>query len=100
MDLQSPPPDFRFVLFERVEPETNIYRYYYLAYGPTLYGPAVIRMWGRKGESSHTAWQPFPTLDDAWPDLRRHIRTRLRHGYQVVQPAEYAIWCNRPDGEV
>ena len=30
----------------------------------------------------------FDSLDDAWPLIRKSIRARLRHGYQVIEEVE------------
>lgn len=57
---------------------------------PTLLGPAVVRLWGRKGRSQQAATpKPFASLEEAWPELRKLIRTRLRRGYCIKQPAAY-----------
>jgi predicted DNA-binding WGR domain protein len=84
----TPPADFRFILFERVRPEQNESRFYYLAYLPTLLDDgAVIRLFGRKGSTQRAVTpQPFESLEEAWPLLRQIIRTRLNHGYRIVQP--------------
>lgn len=82
----TPPATFRYALFERVNPEQNEARFYYLAWQPTLVDAgAVVRLWGRKGASQRELATPFETPDEAWPMLRRLIRTRLRRGYRVVE---------------
>jgi predicted DNA-binding WGR domain protein len=87
---QDPPENFSYILFERVDPARNEQRFYYLAYLPTLVGPAVVRVYGRKnGAQRVVAPLHFASLAEAWPTLRKHIRTRLRHGYRVVGPAAY-----------
>ena len=80
----DPPADFTFVLFERVDPAENAARYYLIAWQPTLFGWGVVRIWGRKGQTQHLRTDPFPSLNEAWPTIRSHIRTRLRHGYCIV----------------
>lgn len=87
----EPPDNFQYILFERINPERNEQRFYYLAYGPSLEGPAVIRVWGRKGRSQRAA-APLvcDTLAEAWPKIRQCIKRRLRHGYQIVLPAALA----------
>jgi predicted DNA-binding WGR domain protein len=73
-------------LFERVNPNRNEVRFYYLAWQPTLFDAgAVVRLWGRKGESQTELATPFETLAEAWPTLRRLIRTRLRRGYRLIE---------------
>jgi len=83
----EPPADFHSLLFDRVDPAKNEDRFYFLAWHPTLLDSgAVVRIYGRKGRSQTTRITPFPSLVDAWPTIRRHIRTRLRHGYRIVEP--------------
>lgn len=88
---EKPPPDFCYILFERVDVEENAARFYYLAFLPTLLHPrAVVRMYGRKGETQHLITpQPFESIDEAWPLMRSIIKARLRHGYRVVLPVTY-----------
>ena len=86
----TPPPDFKYVLFERVEREANVNRFYYIGYLHTLIGPAVVRLWGRKGGHQHSvAPARFDSLEDAWPTVRKHIKSRLRKGYRVVEPDRF-----------
>ena len=91
MDWSKPPPGFRFVIFERIDPSKNMARYYMVGWLPTLFDTgAVVRIYGRKGGAQQImAPQSFDSLDEAWPMIRSVIRTRLRHGYQVVQPEAY-----------
>lgn len=86
LDWERPLPGFRFVLFEMTDFATNSYRFYYLAWQPTLFDAgAVVRIWGRRGgQQQHHSPQPFASLEDAWPLLRSIIKTRLRHGYRVT----------------
>lgn len=73
-------------LNELTRPGTS--RASYLAWQSTLFDVgAVVRLWGRKGETQREMSTPFTTLDEAWPLLRRLIRTRLRRGYRVVETA-------------
>jgi len=47
---------------------------------------AIIRVYGRKdGFQREVAPMPVNDLADAWPLIRRVIRTRLRHGYKICQ---------------
>jgi predicted DNA-binding WGR domain protein len=46
---------------------------------------AVVRLWGRKGETQRELATPFASLTEAWPLLRRVLRRRLRRGYRVVE---------------
>ena len=92
MDWEKPPSDFHYVLFERVDPEKNINRFYYLGWTRTIFDAgAVIRLWGRKGGQQQTVQPaPFDSLDEAWPLIRSIIKARLRNGYRVVEPVEFA----------
>lgn len=87
MDWQAPPPNFSAVQLERVNPAKNEARFYYLAWQPTLFGGnAVVRMWGRKRSNRFRLLSmPFPSLAEAWPTIRRLVKTRLRHGYQIIE---------------
>ena len=80
----APPDDFRYLLFERVDPEENAFRYYYLAWQDTLLGWGIVRVWGRKGETQNLRVEPFGSLAEAWPTIRGTIKDRLRHGYRIV----------------
>ena len=85
-----PPEDFQYVLFERVNPERNEDRFYYLGFMPALEGLAIVRVYGRKGEMQRVLPPlPFDSLEAAWPTLRRCIETRLRRNYTIVQPRRY-----------
>jgi predicted DNA-binding WGR domain protein len=88
IEAQGAPASFRYALFERVNPEQNESRFYYVSWQATLFDEgAVVRLWGRTGEWQREMASPFPTLDEAWPLLRRVMRSRLRRGYRVVEAA-------------
>lgn len=91
MDWSSPPADFRFILFERHSPTENVARFYWLGWQPSLIDDgAVVRLYGRKGGHQRMLTpQPFSSLEDAWPLIRATVKTRLRHGYRVIEPAHY-----------
>ena len=92
MDWQTPPPDFRAVEFQRVNPARNEARYYYLAWQPTLFGEnVVVRAWGHKGGQRRHLVRPFASLEDAWPVIRHLIRRRLKRGYSLITPATYQV---------
>lgn len=92
MDWSKPPPGFRFVIFERIDSTKNMARYYMVGWMPTLFDAgAVVRIYGRKWGGQKTMGpQPFNSLEEAWPVIRSVIKARLRHGYQIVQPKDYA----------
>ncbi len=90
MNWESPLHDFHFVLFDRTEPEKNAHRFYLVGWMPTLFDKrAVVRMYGRKGETQRTVMAPFASLEEAWPLIRSLIKARLRHGYRIVAPDAY-----------
>ncbi len=61
MNWATPPEDFQFVLFERVDRAENIARYYFVAWLPTLIDEgAVVRMYGRKGGGTHRVMSRSP----------------------------------------
>lgn len=90
-DWDAPPTNFSYILFERVDPLENAKRFYYLSWQPSLFHPkAVVRIYGRKGETQRMITpQPFDSLEAAWPLMRSIIKARLRHGYRVIQPDVY-----------
>jgi predicted DNA-binding WGR domain protein len=88
MDWESPPQNFRFVLFDRTDRSKNAHRFYWVGWQPTLFDErAVVRIYGRKGETQRTVTTPFDSLEQAWPLIRSVIKARLRHGYQIVAPS-------------
>ena len=90
MDVDDLRPLFTYLLLERVDLAKNENRFYYLAWQPSLfdYG-TVVRMYGRRdGQQRKLTPLPYPSLADAWPLIRSLIRRRLRHGYQIKEPAE------------
>jgi predicted DNA-binding WGR domain protein len=92
MNWEFPPQDFRFILFDRTEPEKNACRFYLIGWMPTLLDErAVVRMFGRKGETQRVITAPFESLEAAWPLIRSVIKARLRHGYQVIAPDAYRL---------
>ncbi|MEW5959391.1 MAG: WGR domain-containing protein [Chloroflexota bacterium] len=49
---------------------------------------AVVRIYGRRDDQQQVRVTPFPSLVEAWPTIRAHIRTRLRHGYRIAHTHE------------
>src|SRR5262245_54943085 len=102
MDWSNPPAGFTHILFDRVDPEKNEDRFYYITYQPTLFDSgAVVSLWGRKGGWQRMAARPAPSLSEAWPTIRASIRKRLLHGYRIVAPAEYCeggAWFGKATG--
>ena len=99
MDVDAPLSGFTYLLFERVNPEKNEARFYYLAWQPTLFDAgAVVRIYGRKGGRRRImAPLPFSSLEAAWPMIRSLIRLRLRHGYHLVNPVSGDVGMGQED---
>ena len=74
-----------YVRFESRDPKANRDRYYDLLWQPTLFGDgALVRVWGRRGQSATTRVTTYPDRACALKDVRQLVRLRLRHGYQVT----------------
>ena len=74
-----------YVRFESRDPEANRDRYYDLLWQPTLFGEgALVRVWGRRGQSARSRVRTYPDRTCAQRDVRQLVRLRLRHGYQVT----------------
>jgi hypothetical protein len=79
---------FDYLLFERVNPAQNVYRFSSLAWQPSLVEDGVVvRIAGRKlnGRQQVLALLSYSSLEAAWPLIRRIIHTWLRHGYRMVE---------------
>ena len=74
-----------YVRFASRDPHTNRDRYYDLLWQPTLFGEgALVRVWGRRGQSATTRVRTYPDRAGAQREVRQLVRTRLRHGYRVT----------------
>ncbi len=89
IDIDSLRPHFRHVYLTRIDADMNARRWYYIGWQETLFGKAVVRAYGRLGSDRRRVLAPvaFDCLDDAWPLIRKALRTRLRHGYVIVDDA-------------
>jgi predicted DNA-binding WGR domain protein len=68
-----------------VDPSRNRARVYVLTWQPTLWGEvALVRTWGRLDHPGRSQMTIYPNRNQARPDLRRLLRRRLQHGYEVV----------------
>jgi predicted DNA-binding WGR domain protein len=78
--------DFRaYVRFESRDPNENRDRYYDLLWQPTLFGEgALVRVWGRRGQSATTRVTTYSDRSCAQGAVRQLVQLRLRHGYQVT----------------
>jgi len=74
-----------YVRFESRDPEQHRDRYDDLLWQPTLFGDgALVRVWGRRGQSATTRVTTYPDRGCAQNDVRQLVRTRLRHRYRVT----------------
>lgn len=90
MDIDDLRARFTYVLLERVNPEKNENRFYYLAWQQSLFADgAIVRSCGR-GDGQRRILTPLPnhSFDEAWPLILKILRLRLRHGYNIVEPKE------------
>lgn len=88
MDIDDLRTGFTYVLLERVNPEKNENRFYYLAWQQSLFSEgAIVRSYGRRDGHQRTLTPlPYPSLDEAWPLIRKILQLRLRHGYKIIRP--------------
>jgi predicted DNA-binding WGR domain protein len=68
-----------------LDPSRNRARVYVLTWQPTLWGEiALVRTWGRLDHPGRSQMTIYPDRHQAQTDLRRLLRRRLQHGYDVV----------------
>ena len=73
------------VRLERIRPEKNERRFYALYFENTFFGPAVVRVHGRKGSWSRMLPPVFfSDLAAAMPYTRRLVRRRLQREYRIT----------------
>lgn len=95
MEIDALRPNFTYLSLERINPDRNELRFYYLAWQPSLFAEgAVVRSYGRKdGQRRILAPLPYPSLDAAWSLIRSIIRLHLQHGYRIVEPQDKVQSC-------
>jgi len=74
------------MLFRRIDPARNMYRWYNLSVQPTLFDScAVICAWGRM-RSSYQRMRilPVSSAEEAEKIFGRLVAKRLRRGYKAV----------------
>ena len=80
--LELFPQDIR---IERVDPETNMYRYYRLRLMPDLFGGmSLLREWGRIGTQGQQRIDCFEDAGHAADAMVALYRTKQRRGYQLA----------------
>jgi predicted DNA-binding WGR domain protein len=69
--------------FHRIDPASNMARFYGLAVEPTLFGEWVLmRCWGRIGTAGQAKLQTFADQHDAVAAQDSMARRKRRRGYQ------------------
>ncbi|WP_223115889.1 WGR domain-containing protein [Paracoccus amoyensis] len=75
------------MLLTRIDPDSNMARFYRLEISPDLLGGVVlIRNWGRIGAAGQECRQWFDGPDDARQELQLWARRKQRRGYCVSGP--------------
>jgi predicted DNA-binding WGR domain protein len=86
---ETVPEGWRYTLLDRTDRTQNMDRFYLVGWLPTLFDEgALVRMYGRKGSWQRLRITPYPSLTAAWPEIRRTLRTRMRHHYRMVDDAD------------
>ena len=70
-----------------VVPDLNRKRYYCISVEPGLFGPVLIRSWGRIGVGkmrSKEQFFPEGNLDEALAHANRLLAAKLRKGYEMT----------------
>lgn len=73
------------LVFRKVDKRKNQNRVYVLLWQENLFGEwELVRIWGRAGTDRRRMKRtPYPSLEAAWPEIRRVVRKRIRHGYRA-----------------
>ncbi len=69
----------------RSNPSKNMYRFYALQLGLTLFGEWVLLAeWGRIGSPGRVKEEAFPSLNQAQAALSKRLSVKIRRGYTVT----------------
>ncbi len=80
--LELFPKDLR---IERVNPETNMYRFYRLRLMPDLFGGvSLLREWGRIGTQGRHRIELFEDTSRAHDAMAALYRAKKKRGYRLV----------------
>ena len=78
----APAEPLQLLVLDRVEPSSNMARYYVLAVEPTLFGDAaLVREWGRIGSSCRRRLDLFVDHATARVALETWLERKKRRGY-------------------
>jgi len=74
--------DMALAHLHRIDPETNMARFYCIDVAATLFGDvSVLRTWGRIGTHGQTRLETCDTVGDAQKVVLKTLRRKLRRGY-------------------
>ena len=83
LQLDMFPEDIR---IERVDPETNMYRFYRLRLMPDLFGGvSLLREWGRIGTQGRHRIELFEDAGRAADAMVSLYRAKQKRGYQLAR---------------
>jgi predicted DNA-binding WGR domain protein len=86
--LSMPPETVPYVVLERCDPTRNMARYYVLSLEPSLFGDtALVRQWGRLGQSGRQRIDLFRQHAHAIESLDAWFARKARRGYVVRSQA-------------
>ena len=81
--LEMFPEDIR---IERVDPETNMYRFYRLRLMPDLFGGvSLLREWGRIGTQGRHRVELFRDMGSAADAMAALYHAKRKRGYQLAR---------------
>ena len=73
------------ITLNRVDPENNLARFYFMDVSPTLFGDWVLlREWGRIGQSGQKRWDWFTDEKAALSALQGIQKQKERKGYSAA----------------
>lgn len=77
-----------------IVPDLNRKRYYSISVEPGLFGPVLVRFWGRVGEGrlrKKEHFFPDRELPDALQMANRLLAAKLRKGYEIHSPLPLSL---------
>lgn len=70
---------------QRLEPDKNMQRFYFLGIQPTLFGEvSVLRNWGRIGTGGQIKVETFTHVDRAQRRYDQLVKAKCKRGYACV----------------
>ncbi|MGN6097090.1 MAG: WGR domain-containing protein [Bosea sp. (in: a-proteobacteria)] len=78
-------PRLQMLVLDRTDPRQNMARFYVLSLEPTLFGDtALVREWGRWGQSGRRRLDLYPDVAEAVEALEDWLVRKTKRGYRVV----------------